>query len=384
MNNRPLIFSASIGQGHYQAALSLQKQMLTDQHFHPEIIDVFEGAHPFVTNFIKRSYLWVIQKRPEVWKKIYVEMDSFQFWLKRVLNAYVKTFAKLLNEKQPPFIISTHPISTWLLGLVKEFSNNKVPLFSVITDFSFHRAYLIKNVDAYFTVDATTLNLNIMMDTEIKPMIFNTGIPFPSKLSMQNQLDIRKKLQIPENKRTILIASGGEGLFDFVKIISLLQTLPFAVTIICMVGFNQSIVQKINKVSSKHEIIIHHFTDSFLEFVQCSDVMISKAGGLTLSEALASGTPLIIYRPIAGHEEENALILENWGAALYARNQKDLINYIRDMLADSSKRESLVRSAQKYKKPHASKEIMEHIYHHYGQQRVFCDALPNVASIIQN
>ncbi|KGA97334.1 hypothetical protein AJ85_02895 [Alkalihalobacillus alcalophilus ATCC 27647 = CGMCC 1.3604] len=362
MDSQPLIFSASIGQGHQQAALSLQKELMRSSSYKPEIIDIFKWIHPMLHFGIRSSYLWMLKKKPQMWGRFYSRLNRFNFFERKAMKWLASQLEQFISKREVPFVISTHPLATWLLSIAKEEGRKRFPLFSVITDFRFHPAYISEQVDGYFTIDETAdlvlrqLGLN-------NQRVFQTGIPFPCSPSSYDQKTLREQFEINCEQPAIMLASGSDGLMDFLTIIDNLEELPLEVTVLCMVGHNQTMMKKLQTKKSKHRILIRPFTSLFLEYIQSCDLIVTKAGGLTVSEALACETPIVLYEPIVGHEEENALILEKWGAALFAKDSSELIKDIYSVIANQETRNELLTRARKYRKPEAAKEITTHILH---------------------
>ncbi|MGM0879383.1 MAG: glycosyltransferase, partial [Bacillota bacterium] len=93
-----------------------------------------------------------------------------------------------------------------------------------------------------------------------------------------------------------------------------LNAIEDKVQLVCITGHNKKAKAKIEQLESKHEIVSTGFTNRFTDYLRASDVIISKAGGLTMAESLACETPILIYQPVPGHEEQNAQYLMNYGA----------------------------------------------------------------------
>ncbi|NEU29664.1 glycosyltransferase [bacterium LRH843] len=360
----PIVFSVSIGQGHNQAARALKKELDAQGFANVEVIDTLHWLNPLLHHSVSMSYWWILRYRPSLWGKLFYK--SYQS--NKMLRSYEKTIRiflgrveQFIEEKQPPFIISTHPWATWLVALAKEKRGWEVPLYSVITDFQLHPAYVHKQVTSYFTMDEAA-NQFAQIYGESPSKFHQTGIPFPS--NPPNHLEshtFRLRQNIPKHHAVVLIAGGGFGYSSYQTILIELEKVAKPLTILCMTGHNVSAQKKIQTIASKHDVRIVSFTDQFVSYLAISDIMITKAGGLTLSEALACEIPLILYEPIPGHEEQNAQVAVKWGMALRAYERNQISAQVELILSNQMVKERMILAARQHKKPNAVEEIVKKI-----------------------
>ncbi|WP_216828294.1 MGDG synthase family glycosyltransferase [Alkalihalobacterium elongatum] len=363
MKARPLIFSASIGQGHQQAAKALYTE-LEKKGYYPKIIDTFYNLSPLLHHCIVKSYLNLLKLGPAVWRKIYfnAEKQSYFLYIDRFSTLFTDRLHKLIGEEENvPFIISTHPFVTPFLTTVKKRRNVNIPIYYVITDFLMHPAYLRDGVDRYFTADPTSFHFAKKNNYPVDRFCL-TGIPVPRHPAFSaTKSKSRETLGLDENKKIVLIAGGGFGLAKYGKVIRALEQCNEELMIICMTGTNLKAAKKIENFKSKHSLKVLPFTDLFLDYLRASDVVISKSGGLTMSEALICETPIIIYKPVPGHEEHNAQFLVEKGAAVKIQNDEELPLIIKRVLFQKKLSEEMRHSARKIKRPTAAEEIVEEI-----------------------
>ncbi|MCM3761918.1 glycosyltransferase [Alkalihalobacillus oceani] len=364
MSGVPVVFTASIGKGHDQAALALRKELEARGYSRVTVIDTLHWLHPLLHHSIRMSYTWLLRYRPEIWGKLFSENFQSSRWLdsyEKMIRLFTKQVERFITQESPPFIISTHPLATLLLALAKEKQGCDIPLYSVVTDFQLHRAYVHKQVNRYFTIDEQAPRFAIQ--NGLSPTLFHvSGIPFPTEPPTPLEAALfREKQNVPLDRATVLVAGGGFGISSYETILEELECIDKQLTILCMTGRNEQAARKINSVSTKHEVRIIPYTAHFVSYMAISDVMITKAGGLTLSEALACEIPLVLYEPIPGHEEQNANIVVEWGLALRAFTRRQISEQTALILSNQRVKEKMIQSAKKRKKPYAAREIINTI-----------------------
>ncbi|MFB4164266.1 glycosyltransferase [Alteribacillus sp. JSM 102045] len=362
MKKQPLIFSASIGHGHNQAAKAL-KHEFNNQGFYPETVDTFRAISPILHNFMLNSYIRLLRLTPFIWRKIYfyAEEHSLFLLLDRFGSLFIEHLYEIMYRQNCPFIISTHPFVTAFLSRVKQIKQLDFPLYTVITDFVLHPAYIRKEIDGYFTASPKIEEFANLYNVSSQ-LFFSTGIPISNNKCLHlSKWKARYELRLEQDKKTLLIAGGGMGLTNYVHVIQVLEHLQEKIQILCMVGHNHRAKHRIFRQKSKHTIKVIEFTDRFLLYLKASDGILSKAGGLTMAEALACETPIIIFNPVPGHEEQNANYLINEGAAVKINRCIQLPGVLERVLYQKTFYTDLQYHAKMLKKPNAANQIVERI-----------------------
>lgn len=362
MKNQPLIFSASIGHGHNQAAKAL-KHELNNQGFYPEMVDTFYAINPIFHHFMRNSYIHLLKLTPFVWRKFYfyAEKRPILLLLDRFGSLFIEHLYAMLTSKACPFIISTHPFVTAFLSRVKKIKQLDVPLYTVITDFVLHSAYVRQEIDGYFTASPRIEEFANLHNVPSQ-LFHSTGIPITNNEYLYiSKSRARYDLGLDKGKKTLLIAGGGIGLTNYEHVIHVLEHLKEQIQILCMIGHNHRAKHRILRQKSKHIIRVVEFTDQFLLYLKASDCILSKAGGLTMAEALACETPIIIFNPVPGHEEQNANYLTNAGAAVRVKKCIQLPGVLERMLYHKTYYTNLQYNAKMLKKPNAASQIVDQI-----------------------
>lgn len=359
---RPLIFSASIGYGHHQAAKALQEE-LGRRGCPSDIVDTFRAIHPELHWVVLNSYIQILKVTPSIWRKVYFAAEEYPLFL--VLDRMGSLFAdhlySLIKDGSCPFIISTHPFVTAFLAALKVKKKADLPFYTVITDFVLHPGYVRKEIDGYFTASNDTEAFAAAHQLSAA-LFFTTGIPIIKKQEMHiSKRDARHKLKLPESQKIVIIAGGGMGLAKYAAVLSALEHLSEPAHILCMTGINEKAKRKVSHLESKHRITAVEFTNQFLLYLKAGDVLISKAGGVTMAEALACEIPTVIFGSVPGHEEQNADYLISEGAAVGAGRHADIPDAIEKILYQTVHGVSLQQRALMLKRPDAAAHIVDRI-----------------------
>ncbi|WP_332689229.1 MGDG synthase family glycosyltransferase [Halalkalibacter lacteus] len=352
------IFSASIGNGHNEASKALKEQFEL-QGETVTIIDTFHCIHPLLHKTFLELYLRMIKKTPRLWGRLYRYSEEYSWFLllDQLGTFFCQKLNSIINKQRTTVMISTHPFVTAFLAKLKKKKNLSLPLYTVITDLYLHPAYVRPEIDGYFTasphLDHFAFEHNLQAD-----QWYCTGIPIKAIPDINiPRWKIRNDLKLQPDEKTVLITGGGLGLGKYEEILHSLETIHDKIQLLCMTGTNKQIEQKIHQYDSKHRIHVIPYTEQFTKYLRASDVVISKAGGLTMSEALACETPILIYQPVPGHEEDNAQFLMDFGTAVKAEAIEEVTELLQGILFDEKTYQQLVLNAKKLKKPDAAKHI---------------------------
>ncbi len=317
---RALIFTVTTGQGHNQVAevlcSSLQEKCVDTMQ-----IDAFEYITPMLKDAINQGYLVSTKRLPKVYAKGYrmVEKrdpDSHESILTRMLNGVLaRKLVKCVEDYQPDVIICTHVFAAIMVSYVTNKLSTDIKTVGIVTDFTMHPYWEDAPMDYYVT--ANELLNNQAFKKGITPdEIVPVGIPINPKFGKKNEKLYARSVLGFDNKRTILVMSGSMGYGKVGNMIKALDKSDLDFQIISVCGYNSRLKQKIDKTEFRHKIYNYGFTDKVDLLMDAADCIVTKPGGLTTSEALAKGLPMIIANPIPGQEDRNEEFLLNNGAAI--------------------------------------------------------------------
>lgn len=328
-----LILTTSTGQGHNQAADSIV-EALKDTDFECIKHD-FLIENKILNKVIVLGYKIFASKFPKFYGFFYKLTDK-NYINKSNILIFLPIIAKLsayIKKEKPDILIGTHPFTVDMICYLKSKGLN-VPFISVITDFKAHYTYINPLVDSYITASESTKDYLVSQGIKSE-IIYPIGIPIKSNF-------YNKDLQIPTIKNdgyfNLLLMSGSMGLDNISYVLDelLKNTHKLRITVVC--GNNEylkkSLLLKSKKSYTNKKLHILGFSNDISSLMDYSDVLISKPGGLTSTEAIVKNLPLIIPFAIPGQELDNTDFLVSNECAYSLKRYSD-INIIIDKLIDN-------------------------------------------------
>lgn len=374
--NNVLIISASIGSGHNRAANAVADEL---KQRYPaaqiNVVDFMAGNNSYINRLVKESYLKLLDISPNFYDLLYRWTQGAQRGskAKSLMGRVMKrSMAKLVNRYQPDLIITTHPFPCGAAAHLKAEDKITVPLIAVITDFSVHRMWIYKEVDCYF-VAAPEFKDELALQGIEQERIYVTGIPISPEFSAKVDGDLMlDKLGLDKNKPVILIMGGGLGLGGVKQALVNLEEVALPLQIVVVTGRNSVLRHELKAAadSSCHVTQVLGFTKRISELMAIADILITKPGALTISEALAMKLPMLLYESIPGQEKDNAAWLEANGAATLIREEEKLAREVTGMLNNKEYREIIEGKAGALARPRAAADVAEVISAKYGSLKV--------------
>ena len=367
-----LILYGSYGGGHLSAAKTLQAYFNENyQDVEVEIIDCIEYINKHLNKVSTEAYKEFAKKMPWVWKRVYNKSKSGALAFLSTTNNKILSLKlkKLLEEENPDLVISTHPFATTMCAYLKEKEKVNFKMATILTDYHIHPQWLVLNQynDVFFVANEQ-MKMDMISYNIDDEKIFVSGIPISERfLEPKNKTEIFNSFGLDENKKTLLFFAGGEFglgrnttflLFrTFIRLFSEMQ-------IVAISGKNKNMKAKFEKIidqtNSHDRVKLLEYTDKVPELMYISTAIVTKPGGLTVSEALASKKPLILINPIPGQEEENAQFLVDNNVAILIKDSDNISRTIK-YLFKADKIENMKKSIDILSKPDSTKYICDYV-----------------------
>ncbi len=372
MVKKVLIFYASYGGGHLSAANSI-KQCIDENFsdFETMLVDCMSYVNKPINKITTSAYKQIAKKFPWAWGEVYSHSQKgpIAHISSTANNLMAKKLLKLIKEYQPDIVISTHPFGSQMVSYLKRKALVDCKLATIMTDFAPHEQWLVgkEQVD-YFFVSHEKMKQELINNSNIpENKVFATGIPLSNRfLKHFNRAKIMNSLELNPEKRVILFFGGGEFGLGREKTIKILKAFINNVTeyqIVAISGRNERMKKEFDKlVQEEHAeniVKVLGFTKQVPELMSISDLVVTKPGGLTTTESLASGLPMVVINPIPGQEEENAEFLENAGVAIWLRKHDDYDTIINNLLADTKKLHKMKVNTKLLAKKSSTKDICD-------------------------
>lgn len=358
-----LIFSVSAGGGHNHAAAAVEKHiLLNDPYSEVKIIDTIKHINPILDKVVIGSYLKSLKFNPSIFGKLYnfAETGESLASVSNLINEMIIfRLIPLIDEFKPDIVVSTHAFSSEMLSILKLKGKINVPILTILTDYAPHSFWLHDGIDGY-----VVSNCDMVIDMAsrgIKPnIIHNLGIPVnPNFMRSFNKDETFNSLNLDSNKTTILLMGGSLGMGKIYNVYSELQNIKNDVQIIVITGKNKKLFSQLIDIQneSKKETRIVGYTEEVNKYMQISDVLITKPGGLTITEALIYNLPMAIFSVIPGQEERNAEFLIKHNLAISLGDGKECSETIDSLLGDRAKLKEMRSNCFTFAKPNSGSDI---------------------------
>ena len=366
-----LIFYASYGGGHLSAANSI-KQCIDDnfKDCETKLVDCMEYVNRPVNKITTTAYKELAKKFPWAWGEVYSHSQKgpLAHISSASNNLLAKKLLKLLKEYQPDIVISTHPFGSQMVSYLKRKALVDCKLATIMTDFAPHDQWLVgKDYVDYYFVSHEKMRQELINSNVADNTVFATGIPLSNRFLMHFDKDeIMKSMGLNPDKRVILFFGGGEfglGRDKTVKILNSFITHVKNHQIVAIAGKNEKMKVAFDKLvaetNSESFVKVLAYTKQVPELMSISDLVVTKPGGLTTTESLASGLPIVAINPIPGQEEENAKFLEDEGVAIWLKKNDDYDKIIADLLSDEDKLHQMKVNTKLLAKKNSTRDICD-------------------------
>jgi processive 1,2-diacylglycerol beta-glucosyltransferase len=372
-----VLLSVSAGAGHVRAAEALRAQAA---EAYPDVnaihLDLMEWVPAMFRKVYAESFLYVVERYPEIWGYLYGRTDkapreySKTEGLRKALERLnTVKFMKVLKDLDPDHVICTHFLPAQLLSRKMRKGAFKLPVWVQVTDFDVHRLWIHSHLAGYFAASEEVAWR--MADKGVDPgTIQVTGIPImPVFSSRLDKAACARELGLDPAKPILALMAGGAGVGagtgggGMDQTAARLLAMPGDFQLVAMAGRNEKLLGALDRLAQIHpeRLFPMGFTRTIERIMAASDLAITKPGGLTSSECLAMGLPMILVNPIPGQEERNAdYLLEN-GAALKAYDSAGLEFRVKDLLANPRRLAALRENARALGKPRAAGAVLHKV-----------------------
>ena len=386
---RVLIATVTAGGGHVAAAAALEEAWCA---LRPEDtverLDLVKYFSPLHKRAYADGYVQIVEHAPELWGLMFSKTDNLRIarQLSKLRRAFPsnsrKKFAKHLKQFKPDAVLCTHYASLETLGLLRQKSVAAVSdrrasspssaaalaerrygtpfVVCVVTDFEAHALWMDACVDLY-CVAAEETKARLVARGASPEDVVATGIPIAPKFSVKpDARAVRKTLGLRDDQPVLLVLSGGFGMGPVAEVLAELDKVPQLLQTVVVTGRNEDLRRKLAAQTRKHPTHVLGYAANMHELMAVADLILTKPGGLTSSEALALGKPLLILNPIPGQEAANSDFLRERGAAAKANRVEDLPFRIEQLLG-SKKLAEMAKAAKALGRPQSAQAVCREV-----------------------
>ncbi len=356
---RLAILHATAGSGHKRAAQALAAALAAER---PDAlvreVDTLVFASRWYRGTYAQSYNAMAARAPALWAALYhssamgpVHRGTAPVRL-AVDRLNLTRLVRVVERERPDAVVCTHFLPVEALSHARGRGRLGVPLYCVITDFTAHPFWAFPYVDRYFVAGALVAD-ELVAHGIARDRIEVSGIPIdPVFASPRGREAACARLGLDPARRHVLVMGGGAGVGPIAELAERLADVPSAPVVVAVCGHNTTLRKRLARGAAARRgglraLGFTHDVDALLE---ACEAVVSKAGGLTCSEALAKRTPLVVFRPTPGQEVQNTRYLVSGGAAVHAESVDEVCGLVETWLSNpparARVREAAARLAQ--------------------------------------
>ncbi len=363
-------------------------------------VDFPREVSPAMERLLRQAYLESLKLMPEVYGKIYRMSETrasgqgpvrrtsdayerisqiSELWAARYAGSYregdqrdiysrhprrsgLRTLGRLAEETKAKVLVAPHFYGAGVLGNYKE-KNPQVFTAVVLTDYVPHPVGVPRNLDLYIVADEAAAAAVEKLGVPEK-RIHPTGIPIdPAFDEAADVPGVRQDLlKLPPKSEeddlpVVMTMGGGLGGGHLQSVVASLLEASAAMHLVVLCGSNTSSCERLRRIAEKRRrsAIFLSFTDRVRDLMAASTVLVTKPGGMSCTEALASGLPQVLFNPIPGQEEDNAAAMVRYGAGVMVESTDDVLGETLKILTSPNHRRRMVESARAARHPHSAK-----------------------------
>ena len=361
---RVLIASGSAGHGHTMAARALEAALrLHPVAFELTHLDTVELMMRAYTHVYRRGYVRLVDQAPELWRALYAltnrNVNPITHALTRLSG---RKFVQAVRRFRPDVVLCTHFLAPEILSSHIRKGKLDVQVHAVVTDHDAHRIWYWPEITRYYVASELvrarfSLQYGIPMDA-----IEVTGIPVrPEFTSPSDPASTRLRLGLDSARPTVVFLSGGFAAGQMARAIHGVWLERRDVQVVAICGRNERLRRRVARLARPAGAVLHPlgFVNDVAPMLSVADLVVAKSGGITVSECMAMGKPMVISGSIPGQEERNADAVVEAGAGVRALTPEEVRWRIARLLEDPQRLAEMAANAKAFGRPGAGQAIAE-------------------------
>jgi processive 1,2-diacylglycerol beta-glucosyltransferase len=332
-----------------------------------DIVDSYRYAASLFSKVVSDGYIGMVRTIPQLYGFIYnraeraTEAGGFRVWASEFTARNIRG---LMQRLKPSVVVCTHAFPCGVMSAYKRLYDPSVPVMGIVTDFVVHPFWIYRNIDAYAV--ATPEIRAALIGRGIDPQRIDIdGIPVDPRFG-ELPVDrgaLRETLGLPRDAEVALVMGGGLGLGPVAATVRALARATKPVMPVVIVGKNRRLELRVAEEARRvgADVRVLGFVENVFDWMHAADVLVTKPGGLSTSEALAAALPIVLLRPLPGQEERNLRYLVSRGAALRTTHGEELVQVVDDVLHDERVASRLRAGARNLAHPDAAERVAARI-----------------------
>jgi 1,2-diacylglycerol 3-beta-galactosyltransferase len=326
-----------------------------------EMVDIFKEYAPRPLNRMPDWYPYMV-KAPDLWGASFKISDgrararaiTATFW--PVAARYAR---QIINQHPSDLVVSVHPFATTFI--LKALGNNidRPPFITVVTDMvTTHALWFDQRADVICV--PTDIARQRALEFGMPPSkVVTVGQPIAAKycVPVGDKVGLRKSLGWPEDKFTVVVVGGGEGMGPLAQTARAIGESGLDLSLVVVAGRNERLRKSLQDINWSIPAFIYGFTRDLPDFMRAADVLVTKAGPGTIAEALAAHLPIILYARLPGQEDGNVAFVRYTSTGVWAPTPQRVVSTLRMWYDSPEEREKVVEACKRMARPEASNEI---------------------------
>ncbi len=357
-----LFLSVTAGQGHNATAKGIMQRMEDAGHV-CKLLDVFDYIEPLLGEAVDKGYRKTVEHTPRMYGAAYntlqrmeQEMSRSSEWTGWMYDRLSKRFFDVYDSFKPDVVVSTHSMAAQVSAAVYARGRCAAKRIAVVTDYTLHPTWKGVNLDALVT-PSEQLTYSIVQAGMEERIIHPLGIPIHPKFSQALDKAAARELAGIPNIPTVLLMGGSMGHGDVEDAIVRLDRLPLDFQMVVVCGSNEKLRARIRELNTIKRVTALGFVSHVDVLMSAADLIVTKPGGLTVSEAIAKKLPMVLIDPIPGQEDRNMDFLTNHGMAMRTGKYLPVDSVVWQLLTNAKRRELMIAAQEAFGKPNATAEL---------------------------
>jgi processive 1,2-diacylglycerol beta-glucosyltransferase len=330
-----------------------------------------ELVHPAFDRWSQRVYRQLLYRAPALWGLAYRMSDhvsSSSGLVFGMSSLGTRGLRGVLDRERPDLVVSTHPTPAGALSDLRRQGLTRVPNILVYSDFTAHGQWIHPGVDLY-CVPAEAIRADLISRGVPPERVLTTGLPVRAEFDEAvDAKTARRDLDLAPDSPVAVVMAGALGWTgQLAAAARVLRDLRLPLQIVVVAGRDQRLVRRLRETfaADSSRIRALSYTENIRVLMAAADLLVTKAGGVSLAEAIASGLPIVCFGSLAGHEQRNERFVVEAGAALPASSPEKLADAVHRILEEPGTLDRLARGMCALRRPGAAGAVVEALFERF-------------------
>ena len=338
--------------------------MESEEPVQARMLDALDLAQIWFTKLYVQPYWWMLRHAPVLWRRLFERRQRKRHSATAPTWVFRHGCAGVLRQVKafgPQLVIATEIGAAEMAALGKRDGCFSAPILAVQTDFQSEPPWVQREID-FYCVGSEEAKSELIGWGVSPNRVLACGIPIdPAFAFSYDRAELLKALGLAERHPVVLVMGGGMGPAPLDEIIRTLELCGTTLQVLAVTGHDHAMKARVENLRGELalDLRVLGWTDNVPELMAAADVLITKPGGLTTSEALAMNLPMVLTHPIPGPEERHLRYLERHGVAFGARQLEEIPRLVARILTSPGEREEMVRRAKELARPDAALAVAQ-------------------------